>query len=75
MADRLLKENNLEFKTMLPLITETVEKIKIISPKAAQTGPASRHDMKIVNDHLSLLSGNDHKIYELISKAIQDEQL
>lgn len=75
MADRLLKENNLEFKTMLPLITETVEKVKVISPKVAQTGPASRHDMKVVNDHLSLLSGNDHKIYELISKAIQDEQL
>lgn len=74
LADNLLKENGLDFSLMLPLIKETTEKIQTISPKEAQTGPASRHDHSILFKHLLALK-NDKKlteIYTLLSNSIMD---
>lgn len=75
IADRLLSENGMEFSTLHPLIDETVAKIKVMRPAAAQTGPAKRGDRKVMDMQQSLLKGTDKEIYKLISKAIQNEQL
>ena len=59
---------------MLPLINETVRKVSVVSPKAAQTGPASRGDIAIVNKHLESISEqNSRKIYEILSQSIMNQ--
>jgi len=72
LAEKLLKQYDLPFSYMLPLIEETVNKIQVLSPKEAQTGPAVRYDEKIINKHLELLSNEPEmqEIYQLISKSI-----
>lgn len=73
IANAFLKEKNLSFELLLPLIDETTEKIKHIEPHLAQTGPASRGDQTVIQKHIEALKDNpDYKlIYELLSKSIQ----
>jgi predicted short-subunit dehydrogenase-like oxidoreductase (DUF2520 family) len=72
IAENYLKENGLSFDMMKPLIIETAEKAKAISPSKAQTGPAFRKDKKIIDKHIQMLSDNDdfREVYELLSKKI-----
>ena len=60
---------------MIPLITETTEKIKSIPPRKAQTGPAIRRDSKVIEKQLNALEGREKQIYKLITESIQDEKL
>lgn len=73
IANAFLKEKNLSFELLLPLIDETTEKIKHIEPHLAQTGPASRGDQSVIQKHIEELKDTpDYKlIYELLSKSIQ----
>lgn len=72
LADKLLKQYDLPFSYIRPLIEETERKIHTLSPKDAQTGPAVRYDEKIINKHLELLTNEPmmQEIYQLISKSI-----
>lgn len=74
-ADRYLQENDLDFSVLIPIIQETAAKIKTLSPKDAQTGPAKRGDIQTIEKHLKLLA--DHKdlqqLYVNFTNAIQDE--
>lgn len=74
IASDILEGAKLPFEVLLPLITETSEKIKYLSPYEAQTGPAVRFDKKIISKHLEVLKGDDEKLklYEEISKQIFD---
>lgn len=73
MADRLLSEQGLDFRAMLPLIDETARKVHTMRPKEGQTGPAIRHDHKVQDSHMAMLNGIDRDIYALLSKAIEEE--
>ena len=72
ISDTLLKENGLTFSTILPLLEETLRKVSNVSPHDAQTGPARRHDTKVVDSHLQLLANHpDYQtIYNLLSSSI-----
>lgn len=72
LSDDYLKRNNLDFKLLLPLIGETFGKISKVSPRDAQTGPASRHDMKTLEKHLDMLENNEElrTIYKILSDSI-----
>ena len=75
IAEKILKENQLPFHLLFPLIEETAHKIKTTSPLKTQTGPAVRGDKKIMSEQLKMLS-NDKlttKLYRLISKSIFNE--
>jgi predicted short-subunit dehydrogenase-like oxidoreductase (DUF2520 family) len=70
-ADKLLKEQNLSFDLLKPLIMEVAEKVQNLSPADAQTGPALRGDHKIIQNHLEFIKDKDLlKIYQLISELI-----
>lgn len=73
LSDQWLKDNELDFSIMIPLINETVEKIKNIDPYDAQTGPALRSDNKVLEKHLEKLndSPNLKGIYEILSQSIK----
>jgi hypothetical protein len=75
IANDLLASKNMSFDLLLPLITETVNKVKSSSPEDAQTGPAKRNDQKTMQKHLNLLQGNDNlqTLYKLISAEIQNK--
>ena len=72
IAEELLKERNIDFNILIPLIEESARKIKLNSPGKIQTGPASRKDMKTIEQHLNLLSGNEElrTIYQTITNNI-----
>lgn len=74
LCEKLLKEHNLPFEVMLPLIDETARKVHQLSPAQAQTGPAIRYDSNIIDKQLELLSCNPQmrELYEIISKSIHN---
>lgn len=74
IAEDILSCSNIPFSSLMPLIDETARKIKNISPKLAQTGPAARKDMCIIEKHLAMLSGDEYAIYKLISESIINQQ-
>jgi hypothetical protein len=66
-------QNNIPFEILHPLIEETANKIKTLSPIEAQTGPAKRNDTETINAHLNFLSNETNKeIYKLLTKSIID---
>lgn len=72
LAEKILKQYNIPFDYILPLIEETEKKVHYLSPHEAQTGPAVRYDEKVINKHLELLSDEPdmQEIYQLLSKSI-----
>jgi len=68
----ILKEANLNFELILPLIRETVEKVQNHIPEQVQTGPAIRNDNKTINTHLQFLSNTKElaKIYQQLTAYI-----
>lgn len=74
VAEEILKEHQIDFEILIPLLNETVNKIQKSKPSSVQTGPAKRNDLKVIEKHLHLL--NDHKelkeLYLLISQNIKD---
>lgn len=70
LADSHLKKHKLPFDLLKPLIIETAEKLKDISPSEAQTGPAKRNDLNVIEKHLNELDNETKSIYEMLSKSI-----
>ena len=71
IAEDLLKKSDLDFEMLKPLITETANKIKNLSPSNAQTGPAKRKDLQTIKNQINLLEDDDLKsIYKLITNQI-----
>ena len=67
-AHDICETNDIPFSVLSPLIQETIDKLKTVSPAKAQTGPAIRRDMKTIKIHKDLLEGNSLKLYDLITK-------
>ncbi len=72
IADEILKQHNISFDVIKPLIFETASKIDVLNPLEAQTGPAIRGDQNIIDNHLKLLSEKSElaSIYKTLSKRI-----
>ena len=69
----ICRENDIPFEILHPLIEQTADKIKRMTPQEAQTGPAKRNDHSTIERHLDQLNDEQQKeIYQLISKAIQN---
>ena len=56
IAAEVLKDTQIPFEALLPLIDQTAAKIHSMTPKDAQTGPAKRSDNEVIVDHLKALS-------------------
>ena len=74
ISKRILIQNSLDFEWLKPLITETIQKSLAIGPNNAQTGPASRGDLEILDKHLEFLKEDEAvaEIYRLVSQHIVD---
>lgn len=69
-ADEFLKKYALDFSLLIPLILETANKVQGISPKNAQTGPARRGDLKVIEAQEKQLSGTQLEMYQLFTQSI-----
>ena len=71
ISDEILEKSNIDFKLVLPIIKQTVNKLKTKKAIEVQTGPAKRKDLEIIKQHLNLISNKKNKeIYKLISESI-----
>lgn len=73
IGNDICDENQVSFAILKPLIIETANKILMLSPIDAQTGPAKRNDNQTINSHLNFLSDENQKeIYKILTKSIID---
>jgi predicted short-subunit dehydrogenase-like oxidoreductase (DUF2520 family) len=74
ISKTIMDASNLPYTWLTPLISETINKSFEIGPLAAQTGPAKRGDLKILDQHLSMLQEDEQiaEIYKLVSQHIID---
>lgn len=80
VAADLLHDTQIPFQALIPLIESTAQKIQTLSPQQAQTGPASRMDVNVINHHKEVLNQSTHKtdishekiqqLYNLLTQAI-----
>jgi len=75
IARQLMLDNGFDFELLIPLIKETAAKAVEMEPDQAQTGPALRKDMQVIENHLELLKNMPEvqKLYQQISKNIIDQ--
>lgn len=71
-ASKVLTEKGLSPDLLLPIIKQTVEKLRYTNVQNAQTGPAIREDADTLSLQLELLKNNPemHQLYEQISGII-----
>ena len=72
IGSQICADNTISFDILKPLIQETANKINILTPLQAQTGPAVRNDKKTLQKHLDFLQDSNQKaIYTLLTQSIQ----
>lgn len=74
MASDILRKNKMDFEWLKPLIAETINKSLSLGPGQAQTGPAKRGDLEILDIHLEFLQSDKGvaEIYRVVSQHIVD---
>lgn len=70
-AKEISDSQQIPFDYFLPLIDETVRKIHEMEPKSAQTGPAVRNDVRILQLHEQLLKDESLEIYKTMNHSIR----
>ncbi|MDE5814374.1 MAG: DUF2520 domain-containing protein [Muribaculaceae bacterium] len=74
ISQKILSDSDIDISVINPLVEETVEKLKSIPAKDAQTGPAARKDLSTLRAHKTLLNelrmGKETEIYDIISEYI-----
>ena len=70
---KICTNNDIPFSILEPIIKNTINQALINDPKIVQTGPANRGDNKTLKIHNELINDlNDKKLYDLITKSIQN---
>ncbi|WP_041738297.1 Rossmann-like and DUF2520 domain-containing protein [Echinicola vietnamensis] len=74
IAEEVMRRQGLDFDMLQPLIIEQISKTLEIGAKAAQTGPAVRGDLNVLDLHYQFLNYNDQlaEIYKIVSQDIID---
>ncbi len=74
LAQGYCQKEQLDFKLLLPLITETAHRLQQHAAAEMQTGPAARKDLPTIERHLSLLEAHPHlqNIYQFLSQSIME---
>ncbi|MGB1316995.1 MAG: Rossmann-like and DUF2520 domain-containing protein, partial [Flavobacteriales bacterium] len=70
LSEQILEENGMNLDILKPLIKKTASNILTDHPKALQTGPAKRNDVKVMEEHQQMLSPELKKLYAEVSESI-----
>ena len=74
LAEKVLEEEGIDFSLYLPLIQETANKVKELSPRKAQTGPMVRYDKTIMDAQIALINDErTRQIYRLMADSIHED--
>lgn len=71
-AKNYLDKEQLNWEILLPLLEETVDKLKTLNPFDAQTGPSRRNDNLTLQSHIEMQEGMQKELYSLLSKSITE---
>ena len=73
LAEQFCHNENLSFELLLPLIMESANRLKLLSPGDAQTGPAARNDLTTIEKQKKLLQNYPElkKVYEVMTESIR----
>lgn len=76
LAEQFCRREGIDFKMLLPLIRETVNRLQTNSPSSSMTGPAVRHDKETIQKHLELLEAHPElkKVYRCLTNTIMQRQ-
>lgn len=73
IGNEICVDNKIPFEILKPLIQETANKIKTLSPKESQTGPAKREDIQTLKNHSEFISNENYKnIYQILTQSIRE---
>ena len=73
VSEKILKEFEIPFDILKPLLTQAQMNAFSLGPKQAQTGPAIRHDQNLIQKQSQEMTEELEKtIYLAISKLIQE---
>lgn len=71
-AKEISDSQDLQFDYFLPLIEETFDKVKYLEPRLAQTGPAVRNDIRVLELHKELIKNPEQlEIYTTMNDSIK----
>ncbi len=71
-AKEISDAQGIVFDYFLPLIQETFDKIKSMEPKLAQTGPAVRNDVRVLDLHKDLIKNQEQLlVYNTMNASIK----
>lgn len=74
IAEEVLKDTQIPFNALLPLIDQTAAKMHTLKPLDAQTGPAKRGDHEVMNHHLEILQTTPYaEVYQSLAALIEKE--
>jgi predicted short-subunit dehydrogenase-like oxidoreductase (DUF2520 family) len=75
ISKKIMEQNGLNYDWLKPLISETINKSLQLGPEDAQTGPAKRGDLEILEKHLTFLQEDSAiaEIYKIVSQNIIDK--
>ena len=72
IAAEVLKDTQIPFQALLPLIDQTAAKVHTLAPVDAQTGPARRGDQQVINHHLEILDATPFReVYQSLATLIE----
>ncbi len=73
LAEKYCQKEKLSFELLQPLIIETANRISLMSPEDAQTGPAKRGDQSTIRKQLEVLDKHPElkRVYEMMSSSIE----
>lgn len=72
ISEMLLKDLDMKFQDISPLVEETFKKAVQLDPSNSQTGPAIRDDQLTISNHLEMMKDEKMKnIYQLLTENIQ----
>jgi predicted short-subunit dehydrogenase-like oxidoreductase (DUF2520 family) len=77
IAQEIVKDNDLEFDLLKPLISETFRKAMTAEDiSKVQSGPASRGDQKIITQHMLFLKQQPdyQQVYRILSESIAEKK-
>ena len=81
IAEDVLRDTQIPFQALLPLIDQTAAKVHSMSPAEAQTGPAQRGDGEVVLHHMEIIeslpegvfyNSDIQFVYMMMSQIIQN---
>jgi predicted short-subunit dehydrogenase-like oxidoreductase (DUF2520 family) len=73
-ANKLMTKAKFDLQLLSPLVEETLNKSMLLGPEVAQTGPARRGDLEVLDEHLQMLENFPElkETYRIFSQQILD---